>query len=734
MGRTRASRVQSQLAFALALLLALVGIAGAVRAAAQDATPIAAASVSVGCDPVSVDGTTTCTFSASNADQLIVPYGAVCGTVLSSSGAAGAAGYESAIGSPVVSVVLANAAAGGGATYTVVSGGATASADGLAVVCVDSIAPPASETTTDEPDGGFGSAVDEPSEPAETTSPPSDVSGTPEAEATEAAEEDLTEGVATPEATEPTGNEVEPANVVVDPSTTPEASPTLGASVTVTVLSYLCATDPGTGDPAGAGCTLANNVPYTATDASGSQGPTSTDSSGVATFTSNIGSSLLVKQGTSATLTGYVPRGDGTLEVQSLTGDITLTFVNIIKAELGRLQIVGGLCPSTSASHTEWTLVDPEGVQTAALVACQPNAGAVFTVASPALPGGSMAVRLEANGTWKGYVPSGSYVVTAPDGTPSDSLSVYDNYTSVAVAMTYEQQELGTLSLEHFLCSDGDNGEFLTVDPGDAPDPSCSSAATTLYVSDTSSSAGPTAVTIAANGTSSFNFKPGEYEVTSDDGSASVIVTVVAGQTVTVRSLTVASTGALMLTAMKCPSGYSPSDAGSLSSECTSSWGNQTFALTPGNSVTTSGAGAAVVSSLEPGTYQLAGAGVCAVVEDGADVSAGFQISAGLTTSITIYGCPADDGTGGSGQGPTPVPGDGTGDPGSGNGNNSGGDGTEIGDNGTHPFASNSLLNVSQLPNTGAGGSSELPWLVLALLASALLAGGTGVALRRAGR
>lgn len=720
--------MQSQLAFALALLLALVGIAGAVRATAQEATPIAAASVFVGCDPVAIDGTTTCTFSATGADQLIVPYAAICGTVLSSTGVAGASGYESSAGSPAVAVVLANAAAAGsGASYTVVSGGVVSTVDAPAVVCVDSVAPPASETTT-EP-GEFGSAVDEGTEPNGDTSPASDVSGTPEA-----VEEQPVDEAATPEATETSGDEVDPANVVVDPSTTPEASPTLGASVTITVLSYLCATDPGTSDPAGAGCTLANGVPYTATDIDGTEGPTSTDGSGSVTFTSNIGSSLLVKQGTSATLTGYVPRGDGTLEVQSLTGDITLTFVNVTKAELGRLQIVGGLCPSTSASHTEWTLVDPDGVSTASLMTCQPNSGAVFTVSSAALPGGSMAVRLESNGTWKGYVPSGSYVVTAPDGTASDSLSVYDNYTSVAAAMTYVQQELGTLTLEHFLCSDGDNGQFLTVDPGDVPGASCSSAGTTLYVSDTSSSAGATAVTVAPNSTSSFNFKPGEYEVMSDDGTASVTVTVVAGQTVTVRSVTVASTGALILTSLKCPSGYSPAGIDALPSTCTSSWGNQTFALTPGNSVTTSGAGSAVVSTLEPGTYKLAGAGVCAVVQNGEDASGGFDIDAGLTTSITVYGCLPDDGTGGNGQGPKPTPGDGTGNAGSGNGNNSGGDGTDIGGGENQPFASNSVLNVSQLPNTGGGKSSELPWLVLVLLAGAVVAGGTGLGLRRAGR
>jgi hypothetical protein len=729
MGKTRAGRVQSQLAFALALMLALVGIAGAVRANAQ-ATPISAAGISVGCDPASIDGTTTCTISASDADQLIVPYGALCGTVVSSTGVAGAEGYESSAGSPSVSFVLSTpVTAGGGATYTVLSSGVAAAVGGLAVVCDDTVA--ASETST-EAEGDFGSAVDEPAESAEDTSPASGVSGTPEA--TDVVDEEIpTDDAATPGATEPAGDGIEPANVVVDPSTTPEASPTLGAAATITVLSYLCATDPGTSDPASAGCTLANAVPYTATDASGTQGPTSTDASGVATFTSNIGSSLTVKQGTSATLSGYVPRGDGTLEVQSLTGDVTLIFVNIIKAEQGRLQIVGGLCPSTSASHTEWTLVDPQGVSTAAVPSCQPNAGAVFTVSSPALPGGSMAVRVESNGTWKGYVPSGSYVITAPDGTPSDSLSVYDNYTSVAVAMTYEQQELGTLSLEHFLCTDGENGEFLSVDPGDAPDASCSSAGTTLYVSDTSSGADPSAVTIAPNGTSSFNFKPGEYEVTSDDGTASVIVNVVAGQTVTVRSITIASTGALMLTAMQCPAGYTPASIDAVVSDCTGSWGSQTFALTPGNSVTTSGAGSAVVSNLLPGTYRLAGSGVCAVVEDGADVSGGFEINAGLTTSIVVYGCPPDDGTGGNGGGPKPTPGDGTGNPDNG-GNGSGDDGTGIGGNTNQPFASNSVLNVSQLPNTGGGKSTELPWLVLVLLAGAFVAGTAGIGLRRSGR
>lgn len=731
MGTTRARRVQSQLAFALAMMLALVGIAGAVRATAQETTPV---SVSVGCSPSSVDGTTSCTFSASGGDQLIVPYEAICGTMISSSGVAGASGYESSVGSPVVSVVLSNsAAASGGAAYTVVSGGNASSASGLAVVCIDSTIPPSAPTdeSTTETNTDFGSAVDETTEPTEDTAPPSDVSGTPEVteEATETVETD--EGGASPEATEATGDEIEPANVVVDPSTTPEPSATLGASASITVLSYLCATDPGAADPAGAGCTAAVGVPYTATDVDGVEGPTSTDGSGVATFTSNVGSSLVVKQGTAAALSGYVPRGDGILEVQSLTGDTTLTFVNIIKAELGRLQIVGGLCPTTGESRTEWTLSDPDGIQTAAVTTCQPNSGAVFTLSSPALPGGSMTVRLESNGVWRGYVPAGSYTAIAPDGTESGSLSVFDNYTSVAVAMTYEQQELGSLVLEHFLCTDGDNGEFLSVNPSGAPDGSCSSAGTTLYVSDTSSSAGPTAVTIAPNGTTTFNFKPGEYEVTSDDGTASVIVNVVAGQSVTVRSLKVASTGALVVSAMKCPAGYTPAGAGSLPSTCTTSWGSKTFALIPGNSVTTSGAGSAVLSSLEPGTYQLAGAGVCAVLQDGDDVSDGFEISAGLTTSIVVYGCLPDDGTGGGGGGPQPTPGDGTGNPDNGNGDGSD-DGTGGGTN--QPFASNSVLTVSQLPNTGAGNSSELPWLVLAMLVGAFVAGTAGIGLRRAGR
>jgi hypothetical protein len=724
MGTTRSRRVQSQLAFALAIMLALVGIAGAVRAVAQEP---AAAGVSVGCTPSSIDGTTSCTFSASGIDQLIVPYGAICGTVLSSSGVAGANGYESGVGSPVVSVVLASgAAAGGGATYPVVSGGSASSLDGSAVVCVDSTVPPSSDESTVETE--FGGAVDEATEPSEDTAPASDVSGTPEAtEVVETGEE----GISTPEATGTPDDSVDPANVVVDPSTTPEPSATLGASVTITVLSYLCATDPGSADPAGAGCSLANGVPYTATDVDGVEGPTQTVS-GTATFTSNIGSSLVVKQGTAAALTGYVPRGDGTFEVQSLTGDTTLTFVNIIKAELGRLQIVGGLCPTTGEGRTEWTLSDPDGIQTAAVTTCQPNSGAVFTVLSPALAGGSMSVRLESNGTWKGYVPAGSYTAVAPDGTESDTLNVFDNYTSVAVAMTYEQQELGALVLEHFLCTDGENGEFLSVDPSGAPDASCNSAGTTLYVSDTSSSAEPAAVTIAPNGTTTYNFKPGEYEVTSDDGSASVLVNVVAGQSVTVRSLKVASTGALVVSAMKCPTGYTPAGAGSLPTTCTTAWGNMTFALTPGNSVTTSGAGSAVLSSVLPGTYQLTGSGVCAVLQDGDDVSDGFDINAGLTTSITVYGCLPDDGTGGGNGGPKPTPGDGTGNPDNGGGDGNG-DGTDIGGN-NQPFASNSVLNVSKLPNTGSGNSSELPWLVLALLVGAFVAGTAGIGLRRAGR
>jgi hypothetical protein len=725
--------VQSQLAFALALLLALVGIAGAVDALAQE--PGSGPGIGVVCGAPGVDGTTSCTIAASGGEQIVVPYDAICGTVLSTSGVAGANGYEAA---GQLSVVVAGAVApGGGATYTVVSDGAPVSVSGQAIVCLDPTSP--ADTTGTEPaestDPGFGSAVDTETAPTQDTEPATDVSGTPEAT------EEVVDGTdsATPDATEqPGGDVVEPANVVVDPSVTPAASVTPGAAVTITVLSYLCATDPGTSNPASAGCTLANGVPYTATDATSPSGPqnpqtVTTDVSGSASFGAFVNSHLIVKQGTAAALTGYVPTGDGTQEVQAVTGNLTLTFVNVKKAELGRLQVNGGICPTTGANRTEWTLVDPDGVSTAAeaRTACGPNSGAVFTVLSPALPGGSMAVRLENNGVWRGYVPSGSYTVVAPDGTQSGNLSVFDNYTSVAVAMTYEQQELGTLSLEHFVCSDGENGEYLSVNPSGAPDASCISGATTLYVRDTSGSAPASAVTIAANGTSSFNFKPGTYEVTSNDDTASVTVDVVAGQITRVRSLSVVSTGALMLTAKQCPGGFTPSGSGSLGS-CTNAWGNKTFSLTPSGSVSTSGAGSAVVAELTPGNYKLAGAGVCAITQNGNDATNGFQIAAGQTTSIVVYGCIPDDGTGGNPGGPKPTPGDGTGNPDPGTG--PGGDGTDIGNGNEQPFASNSVLNVSKLPNTGGGRDAGVPFEVFALLAAALVAGAVGLRLRQAGR
>jgi hypothetical protein len=193
-----------------------------------------------------------------------------------------------------------------------------------------------------------------------------------------------------------------------------------------------------------------------------------------------------------------------------------------------------------------------------------------------------------------------------------------------------------------------------------------------------------------------------------------------------------------MVNAERCPDGVTPTDP---ETECTAAWGGSTFTLTPSGGsaigVTVSGAGLAVIEDLAPGVYTLDGENVCAVLSGGVDASGGFTIASGQTTSVSIFGCfassdgtgnPQPGGSGGTGSNP---PGDGTGWDGSGHpiGGGSGGDGTGVGGaNGA--YGSNSVLTVTQLPNTGSGAGVSSYWWPMLLLA---LAGGlvlTGFRLR----
>src|SRR6478609_3462099 len=178
----------------------------------------------------------------------------------------------------------------------------------------------------------------------------------------------------TPEATDPGVN---PASVIVDP--TQEAGNPTTTPATVTVFAYLCATDPGNADPIAAGCTAASGVPYVATDNNGINASQSTDGTGSTSFASVVGASFDVIQQASAATSGYVPLGDGHLEVNSLQGDTTLTFINVAKLQTGRIQIVAGLCPTSGESRTEWNSNQPSTFGAAA-VSCGPNVGAVFTL------------------------------------------------------------------------------------------------------------------------------------------------------------------------------------------------------------------------------------------------------------------------------------------------------------------------------------------------------------------
>lgn len=738
----RPGRLQSGVAYALALLMAITGLAGLVGVTTSSASARNSSTVWVSCSQAFGGGTTECVVSAPGADELAVPAGNVCAAFTATSGAWNGSAYVSAPGTSSISFSYESPVViDGGGLYQVTAGGVTSDVFGQAIVCAEVSLPQESGETS-------GTSEAQSTEPPATTEIGGGA-GEPSVEQPAGTDAATTEAnSSTPETTD-SGSEdeaVNPASVIVDPETTPETG-VPATPARVTIVAYLCDVDPGTADPATAGCALAPNVNFAASDSGGGLGTATTDGSGVTGFDSTTGSTFIVQQTT--VVDGYRPTGDGRYEVQQLAGDLTITVVNVLRVELGRLQIVAGLCPTSGESRTEFTIADQSHVQTASLTECGANPGSVFTITSDALPGGSWTIRTEADGAWRGYVPAGTYTVTASDGTVSDPIVVIADAVSVAVAVSYIHQDQGTLDLQHVLCTAGVDGEYIAVNPAGAPDASCSPARANITLADELAGTSTT-ILVSDNGSTPVALKPGLYRVTGPAGIASDLVTITAEQTSVVRVSTVATVGSVMIHGKLCPAGNGTAPANPAAT-CTAVAGQQSVTLAgPGGSqtITTSSSGTTSVNGLALGSYSLGGATVCAVRDaDGNDAS-NFTVSGGQTTSLTVYHCPIDDGTGG-GQ-------NGGGTSGPGNGDGTGGNTPPLGnsggspDDGTNPnlntggvggdgpdadgtggtavlgiYASNSHLLVRGLPAAGSGSTapSDFWWPIL------LLTGAGGLAL-----
>lgn len=737
---SRPGRLQSGVAYALALIMAIAGMAGLVGMTSSSVSA-QSSDVSVYCSDAIGGGSTECVISASGADQLIVPAGNVCSSIIGTSGSFDGASYVSSVGSPSISfsfnvpVVL-----GDGGSYQVISGGASSTVGGQTLLCgvlelpaepqTEVPLPPQDVPAQDAPDvigggsdGGTGSGQPTGTDAANTTTTP-----------------------AQPDSNNPSSEQnVEPAAVIVDPETTPETGVPV-TPVVVTIVAYQCDVDPGTADPASAGCVLAPNITFAASDSNGDLGTATTGGSGSTSFNSTTGRTFIVYQ--SSLIDGYRPTGDGRFEVQQLTGDLTITFVNVLRAELGRLQIVAGLCPTSTESRTEFTIADQSHFSTASLDTCGPNPGSVFTVSSSSLPGGAWTIRTEADGAWRGHVPAGTYTVTASDGTVSAPIVVVANAVSVAVAVSYVNQPQGTLEMQHVFCSAGTNGWYFIVNPDGPPHESCSPAPGDAIVIDAFSGQ-RSSFLIAENGSTRVSLKPGLYRVNGPSGLTSAVVTITAEQTVVVRFSTVQTMGSLMISSFQCPAGSNTAPANPVTT-CTTPIGAQTLNLsgTSISSVTTSGNGVATVNYLPAGAYSISGTTVCAVTtQSGADASS-FGVQAGQTTTVRVYHCVPTDGTGGGQNGggvSGPGNGDGTGgtgspvgQPGGGTGGDGtdpnqytagvGGDGSDVDGTGGAAllgnYASNSHLLVRELPSAGSGSTtpSDLWWPILLLTGAAGLA------------
>ena len=725
---TRPGRYQSSVAYALALIMAITGLAGVVGVSTGSAAAQTGPQVSVSCSDAIGGGAEECVISASGADQLFVPAANLCASLTSTSGSFDGTNYVSPVGSPSISFTFSGPVeAGGGGTYSVSANGAMVQVSGAAILCSAPTAEIEIQLPSEDTGADTGEIGGQPTEAAPSEPEGTDAATTGTAVSTPPADVP----VETVESTDGTGgdvvaDEVQPAAVIVDPETTPETGVT-PVPATVTVIAYQCDVDPGASDPASAGCLLVPGMEYSALDSDGSLGTATTNASGAASFVSTVGNAFHVTQ--ESVISGYRATGDGRFEIQQLTGDQTLVFINVLRTSLGRLQVVAGLCPTSTESRTEFTIADQRHFSPASLTTCGSNPGAVFTVTSPALPDGSLVIRTEADGSWRGYVPAGTYQVTASDGAVSDEIIVIDDAVSVAVAVTYVHQDQGTLELQHYFCTEGAEGEYIAIDPAGAPDASCSAATASLTVTD-ELNGGSDEIYVGPNGSTQVALKPGLYRVTGPRGIASELVTITAEQTSVARVSTVVTTGRVMIYGLLCPAGNGllPADPGAVCTAPASGMEIDINGPVVTNEVFPSGGVLASLPKMPQGAYQVVTGSPLCGVQDGSGANAiDFAVLPGQTTVLYAYYCPIDDGTGlsgsvGGGDTSGPSGGDGTG----GTGANpplytaedgSGADGTGgaalLGN-----YASNSHLLVRGLPSTGSGAAapSDYWWPILLLV------------------
>lgn len=541
------------------------------------------------------------------------------------------------------------------------------------------------------------------------------------------------EGTPVPEES-PTATATESPTVEASPSPT-ETEVVHAAAVGVSATIYLCSSSFGGGDPAGDGnCSPASGVGVSATADGTDLGSTTTNGAGVATFDAPDGSAVVFSEVTQSLPSGYVPDGNGSASVTASSG-ANVSIANIQMNTAGRLQISNGQCPTSGEARTQFIVVGPLAIQ-AASIGCEPRVGASLTVTGP---GGSYSVVTGGGGGWVGTLPVGTYSIS--NGSGSESIEVESGSTTIVLVVDFVPGPKGTLTVERFDCSEGDEGTTITVGGG-PNNASCLPSDKSVQVASTEGSAQPLVIDLGANGSTSIDVAAGDYVVTDGPTGVSAAVTVAEGSSVIAAINSTIRTGVVSASLYWCEASVSgsvnPSTWGNWTGRCARAGAGTVVTLLDGNgnvvsNASTGGDGTLSFGSLVPGTYSLTSTNGCALFANGADARNGFVIAAGDRIDVVAFGCADPSNVSEGPAGPGPDPGTIGGSDGSGSesggsiGSNDGGFGAvPLGNRSYHTrsLTTNPLAGVSTLPATGEGDHGLARLYLLMLLGLAAMSAG----------
>lgn len=591
--------------------------------------------VSASCYTSDAGDQSTCTFVAGTADgsfveALWVPGWIACSEVIDAGGSEWSDdGYH--IESDSLSLTLAGSVtAGGGAGYVIRIAGVPTDAGGDGLICGDGEVAGSEGDDEIVDDTGNETPVDE-VVPDETV------------------DDSTLEAI--PEAVDPPAGEAEAADVTDQGVENP-------VLVNVLVSVYNCDDASGAADP-GTLCAPAGGVAVTSTEGSGAPSTQPTSATGDVTVVATEGSRLVISE---AAPDGYLPLGDGSATIDSVAGGEEIIFANLLEELPGRLQIVNGICPSTTPRETEFIIIPPRTLQAQEdeSPSCESSGDTVFIITGDALSEGGIVAVTDEHGIWRGYLPAGTYTIEDDSGATADVEVVTDDLTAVVV-VDYFVPVGATLTVSKALCFEGEaEGTDIEVtdEDGQAGGPGCHPVDGDFTLAEDAEINAQSTVSfsLGSDGVKTLTLPVGSYVLTDEDSGQSAAVTLTQGVNINARVRTVSLTGTLVVRHYFCDDPDSndvdPTDSSYFESNCTPRGGVDITLSDEGGDVVdteTGNAGGTITwNDVDPGIYSVSSSqGLCAAFVADVDARDGFEVEAGATTFVKVYGCAEPgDGTG----------------------------------------------------------------------------------------